>query len=558
MIRYNSAKQLTIEEFKTPFQIGIDKENRWVKLSEKVPWDELADIYYRNMSQDMGAPAIDARIVIGSLIVKHKLTLDDREVIETIKENMYIQYFLGLSNYTYEELFDRSLFTTFRYRMGAEKFDAMTCELIERSEAGSSKRNNVNATKGEAKRKKDEKQKGGEKDDAIRAAFQDDQPTEQKNQGKLLLDATVADQMIAYPTDLNLVNRSREESERIIDLLCKELKVTGKPRTYRKKARKEYLNTAKKKNKSTKELHKATGKQLRFLRRNLKSVNNLLDKADEMKLPFPLKHRDQKIFWVIQHVYDQQMSMYANNTHSVEDRIVNIYQPYVRPIVRGKDKAKVEFGSKIGVGLDKGFARINTLSWDAYNENIDLPEQVEMYKTLHGYYPEVVITDKIYGTQKNRLWLKERGIRFSGKPLGRPTKETLSPYQKRKQKKEQGERNQIEGKFGQGKNAYNLNKVRTRTSKTSESWVAAIMFVMNLIKFDKVFLFIAICVMFGLNQINFFLIILSFICGVFSLSQNWLWRIMVSVSKKISSKWNREFFNCIRNNKILGNSYVVA
>lgn len=476
MIKYNSVKQLSIEEFKTPFEIKLDKENRWVKLSGQIPWDELAHIYYKDMSPDKGAGTIDARIVIGALIIKHKLRLDDREVIETIKENMYIQYFLGLSQYTYEEIFDRSLFTTLRYRMGTEKFDAMSCELIKRSEASNPKKKNKTKTKDE---KPDDEEK----------STQQDQPTTQKNQGKLLLDATVADQMIVYPTDLGLINRSREESERLIDLLCYILEVKSKPRTYRRNARKEYLNIAKKKHKTNKEIRKAIGKQLRFLRRNIQSIHGLLDIAEKNKLSFPLERRDQKIFWVIQLIYDQQLWMYKNKTHSIEDRIVNIYQPYVRPIVRGKDKAPVEFGAKIGVSLHEGFARINTLSWDAYNESTDLQKQVEHYKELHGYYPEVVITDKIYGTRENRLWLKERNIRYSGKPLGRPPKEELSRYQKRKQKKEKGIRNQVEGKFGQGKNAYDLNCVRTRTARTSESWIACIMFVMNLIKFSQVFLF---------------------------------------------------------------------
>ena len=114
--------------------------------------------------------------------------------------------------------------------------------------------------------------------------------------------------------------------------------------------------------------------------------------------------------------------------------------------------------------------------------------QVEKYKEANGYYPEVVITDKIYGTRENRNWLKERGIRFSGKPLGRPPTVPISPNQKKKQKIENGIRNQIEGKFGQGKNAYGLSRIRARAAKTSESWIACIMFVMNLIKFSQVFL----------------------------------------------------------------------
>jgi len=472
MIRYKSNKQLTIEEFKAPFEIKLDKENRWAKLAALIPWDELADIYYRGLSKKMGPPTIDARIVIGALIVKHKLGLDDRETIETIRENPYIQFFLGLSEYTYEDVFDRSLFTTLRYRMGFEKFDAMTVELIKRS-----------SIKKPGKTSTSSRQKKSDSSNSSHKGEGEDKP----NQGKLLLDATVAGQMIVYPTDLGLIGQARQESERIIDVLCRELKVDQKPRTYRRIARKQYLNVAKKKRKSKKEIHKAIGQQLRYLRRNQKSINSLLDIAEDRS--FPLNRRDQKIFFIIQQIFDQQMKMYTTKTHSIEDRIVNIYQPYVRPIVRGKEKAKVEFGSKIGVSQCDGYARINTLNWNAYNESTDLKKQVEDFNQATGHYPEVVIVDKIYGTRENRTWLKERGIRFSGKPLGRPKKESLSPYQKRKQKIEQGLRNEIEGKFGQGKNAYDLNRVRTRTAKTSESWIACIVFVMNLIKHSKDFLF---------------------------------------------------------------------
>jgi transposase, IS5 family len=479
MIKYISNRQLMIEEFKSPFQVNLDKENRWVKLGNALPWDSLASIYHRSLSADMGAPSIDARIVIGALIIKHKLKLDDREAIETIRENMYMQYFLGLSEYTYEDIFDRSLFTILRYRLGTDKFDAMTRQLILLSEG----------KKEAAKTDIEPYEEGNDTNAPYTQPGTKEEVRTQKpksNKGKLLMDATVADQMIAYPTDLGLLSKSREESERLIDEMCQTLKIGAKPRTYRRKARKQYLNVAKKKSKSKNELHKAIGQQLRYLRRNIKSIHNILDRPGTAH--FPLKNRDQRIFWVIQNIYGQQDRMYKSGTHSVENRIVNIYQPYVRPIVRGKDKAQVEFGSKLGVSIQNGFARINTLSWDAYNESSDLKKQVEDYKRLNGYYPKVVITDKIYGTQENRRWLKDRDIRYSGKPLGRPSTEQQTPYQKRKYRQEQGIRNQVEGKFGQGKNGYNLNKIRARAAKTSESWIACIFFVMNLVKFSKVFL----------------------------------------------------------------------
>ena len=114
---------------------------------------------------------------------------------------------------------------------------------------------------------------------------------------------------------------------------------------------------------------------------------------------------------------------------------------------------------------------------------------MEAYKRSNGYYPKVVITDKIYGRRENRQWLKELDIRYSGKPLGRPSAKQQTQYQKRKQKSEQGMRNQVEGKFGQGKNGYNLNKVRARAARNSESWIVAKFFIVNSVKFCKEFLF---------------------------------------------------------------------
>jgi hypothetical protein len=467
---------MSIEEFRTPFQVKLDKGNRWIKLGNSLPWDAMASIYYRSMSSDQGAPTIDARVVIGAMIIKHKLKLDDRETIETIRENMYMQYFLGLEEYTYEDVFDRSLFTALRYRLGADKFDAMTRQIILTSEGkheAARKDLDENQSENQIQEQSTEKDKKIEKP--------------RGNKGTLIVDATVADQMIAYPTDLGLLAKSREESERIIDELCNVLNINEKPRTYRRLARKQYLNVARKKNKTRNELRKAIGGQLRYLRRNLKSINGLLDKSPGMR--FPLETRDQRIFWVIQHIYDQQTRMYKDHVHSTDNRIVNIYQPYVRPIVRGKDKAQVEFGAKLGVSIQNGYARINTLSWEAYNESTDLKKQVEDYKRLNGCYPKVVITDKIYGTRDNRQWLKDLNIRYSGKPLGRPSAKDQTPYQKRKYRIEQGMRNEVEGKFGQGKNGYNLSRIRARAARTSESWIAAIFFVMNLVKFSKEFLF---------------------------------------------------------------------
>lgn len=170
--------------------------------------------------------------------------------------------------------------------------------------------------------------------------------------------------------------------------------------------------------------------------------------------------------------------MYDTKSHTVPDRIVSLPQPHVRPIVRGKAGRDVEFGAKLSVSLVEGYAYLDHLSWDAFNESGDLICQVENYKQRFGFYPASVHADKIFGTRDNRQYLKDHGIRFSGKPLGRPPK--LSKEEKRELKKGLSVRNRIEGKFGEGKRKYDLDLIKAKTPRTSESWIACVFFVMNL------------------------------------------------------------------------------
>ena len=175
--------------------------------------------------------------------------MSDREVIATLQENIYLQYFVGFKGLKKEKAFDASLFVQLRKRLGSEAFESMTqaiISVVERAKQSNKKPPNRRQGKDNI-----EKPKGS------------------KNEGKLKIDATVADQMIEYPTDHNLLNKAREESERIIDLLYQESDLRKKPRTYRRNARKEYLSFSKKQTKSRKVIRKAVVKQLRYLCRNL-------------------------------------------------------------------------------------------------------------------------------------------------------------------------------------------------------------------------------------------------------------------------------------------------
>ena len=481
MINYTPSNQLTLEEFKHPFHQQLKSDNRWVLLAELVPWDELAGIYAKNLNPKAGRLSVDIRMVIGALIVKHKLSLSDRDTVAMISENMYMQYFCGLQSFQPDLPFDSSLFVDIRKRLGAKHFDEFNDIVIKRSEKLKPKRQRI------IKDEKDDHNQKPEGQDNLPSQAEEKPQKDVPNQGKLKLDASVADQYVTAPNDLKLVNRAREETERLVDELYKQGEFDKKPRTYRRNARMEYLGLSKKRNKNKRELRVMIGKQLRYLRRNLSTIEKMLDQVEKKTGgQFPLKKRDQRIYWVVQHVFAQQMYMYQNKVHSCSDRIVNIYQPQVRPMVRGKDKANVEFGSKINISEVEGFVRLDHIGWDNYDEGADLEHQVERFRELYGCYPELLLGDRKYLTRKNRQYLKEKGIRIVGKPLGRPPKQKLSGYRKYKTRKEQNMRNHVEGKFGQGKNGYELNKIRARRQDTSESWISAILFVMNLTKLMKV------------------------------------------------------------------------
>lgn len=199
-----------------------------------------------------------------------------------------------------------------------------------------------------------------------------------------MLDATCAPADISYPTDLKLLNEAREKLEAIIDVLHEPfVGKSQKPRTYRQTARKRYLEIAKKRRAGSKSIRKAIGKQLRYVSRNLRIIEMLAAKSSLNQLS-TWQYRQ---LLIISELYRQQQEMYDKRSHSVEDRIVSLSQPHVRPIVRGKVNAPVEFGAKLAISLVDGYARMEKLSWDNFNESMTLKAAVDAYVQRYGHRP---------------------------------------------------------------------------------------------------------------------------------------------------------------------------
>ncbi len=294
-----------------------------------------------------------------------------------------------------------------------------------------------------------------------------------KNKGTVILDATCAPQNIAFPQDTRLLNECREKLEGVIDYIC-EKNALSKPRMYRRKARKDYLSIARTKKKTAGRIRKAIKKQLQYVQRDFAYIGSYLEQG------YTITEKQKTLLTVLHTLYNQQKYMYDNKTHIVPDRIVSISQPYIRPIVRGKAKAKVEFGAKLDISIVDGYARIEKQSFDAYNESEVLKEAVEGYAEKYGHYPEKVLADKIYRNRDNLKYCKLHGIQLSGPALGRSKRGAV--IDKKAEYKDNCDRVEVERAFSLAKRSYGLGLIRTRLEDTTRSVIALSILAMNLNK----------------------------------------------------------------------------
>jgi transposase, IS5 family len=483
-MKYSSQhKQLSLEDFKSSLS-DLPKDNRWVKLGDSLPWKEIERIYNSRLyNAHGGAGNKPARVIVGALLIKHKMNLSDEETIQAILENPYMQYMLGLSEFTNKPVFDSSLFVTIRKRLSKEDFNDMSESLLElqvkmledqNKESRGKSDSNDNTSSGTSVKEGDSYTKSK-------------QEVETFHKGTLKVDATCADAEMRYPTDIDLLHDGVEVVDRIIDHIC-EKNGLPRPNTHLKEIHSKYLNVIKLRTKPKKQVHECMEYLLTMLYRNIKTSLKMLCHTSTA-LFTSMKRVDRELYITVLKMYNQQKKMFKEGVHVCADRIVSIFQPHVRPIVRGKARSKVEFGAKIGVSVVDGYTFIDHHSWDAYNECDDLMLHLRSYKKRFGCLPEKLEGDKIYMNRRNRRILKFLKIEIGGKPLGRPSSEQRDEEYRKKMAKNIGERNEVEATFGTGKRIYRANNIRAKRPDTGEAWTSACYFSKNVMKFLRELLY---------------------------------------------------------------------
>ena len=450
-------KQLSFTDFNQPQGLQMNPENRWIKKAEMIPWDTIEKEYAKLFPSRTGMPAKPLRMALGSLLIQKQYHYPDEELVEQIRENPYYQYFIGMPGYEDKIPFVPSLLVEFRKRLSEDVLNEINEMIIEYNAQKSDDDNDDN--------------------DGDNSGSNDTENTSDSsgNSGTLILDATCAPQNIKYPQDIELLNETREKLE---DMLCRisDEYCFYRPRMYKEKAHKDYLALAKCRKRGAKKIRKAIKKQLQYIRRDLGYMENLIENNNII-----LSASDAELLDILKKVYEQQLYMYENKTHIVEDRIVSISQPYIRPIVRGKAKSPVEFGAKLDLSVDEdGMCRIEKLSFDAYNESAVLKTAIANYKQRTGHYPERVLVDQIYRNRENITFCSSLGIRLSGKRLGRPKKDADMKEEKKTAYQDNNDRIEFERKFSLAKRKFGLGLLLTKREDTTQASIVLSIIAMNI------------------------------------------------------------------------------
>ena len=448
MYRYSNG-QISLSDFNQPAGMNLKESNRWVKKAQTIPWLDIEKRYAKLFTNRKGNVAKPLRLALGACIIQAEYGFSDEETALQIQENPYFQYFCGNPGYDdSKQPFDPSLMVYFRKRLTPEVLGEIN-EMILKTVTTSENNDDHNT------------------------------PTGGGNSGTLIVDATCAPSDIRFPQDVALLNEARENAEQIIDTL-QEQSVEEKPRTYRNKAHKDSLKYMRSRKHNVKKTREAIRKQLQYLRRDLSIVDSMLQSG------LKLSQKQQLRLETLRKIYEQQKYMYDNHTHSVENRIVSVSQPFVRPIVRGKAGKPVEFGMKLDISVTDGWTRLEYRSFDAYNEATKLQEMIENLHKREGHYPSRVLADKIYRNRENLSYCKERGIRLSGPALGRPKKG--EDRNKAQDYRDECERVEVERKFSLGKRKCGMGLVTAKLEETAAHVVALSILLLNLRKIQCAFL----------------------------------------------------------------------
>lgn len=277
-------------------------------------------------------------------------------------------------------------------------------------------------------------------------------------------DATCYESRIAFPTPVKLVWQCCNKTYLLYNQLRKQRKLRGSRCNY-EKFRLLFLQYQKTKKKTKRAEKKLLKTLLKFLLRLLQLIEEL-----NKHRPVKLSLKQAAEMRAIVKVYGQQHDKVYGKVEKIQDRIVSLSKPYIRPIVRGKEARAVEFGAKVNKLQVDGISFIEHFSYDAFNESTRLQDCIYLHRKIFGRCTHHS-ADKIYATNANRSYCTKEKIVTNFEPKGKQKAAHVDQHKVMRSllNKERGVR--LEGSFGNDKNHYLLHKVNARNAVTEKCWI---------------------------------------------------------------------------------------
>lgn len=387
-----------------------------------IPWQELTKKFKLKENRKGPKAIFTPRGKIGLMFLKHYAGCSDRKLMEHLNANAHYQMFCDL-------ILDPSIPLT-NYKIISE----IRCELA-------SKLNIVE----------------------IQKVLADKWKPYMDNLDSVCCDATCYESDIRYPTDIKLLWESVEWNYKMLKKVSQRIGVTM-ARTKMNKWTRRYGSYSKSKRPSKKEKRSLR----RGLLKLLAKIHKLLSEYEnEVSWEF------SKVYWERRHasgiVLEQQSQLFFEDKKPT-DRIVSLDKPYIRPIVRGKEIKKVEFGAKVHKFQVDGISFIEHISFDAFNEGIRLASTVWGAQKLFKKRIKVLGADRIYANNANRNYVTKNNIKTDFKRKGKPSKHK-NHFDKLARAITKERATRLEGSFGTDKEHFLLKRIKARTEQTEVLWI---------------------------------------------------------------------------------------
>lgn len=393
------------------------------KIYQAIPWAELVKSLGLKDYTKGPSSIFSPRGKLGLMFLKHYAACSDRKLLEQLNGNIDYQFFCDLLIPPTDRLENYKIISDIR------------CDIARRLEI-----------------------------DKAQSILADHWRPFMSALDSVTYDATCYESSVRYPTDVKLLWEAVQWSYRQLKRMSKQAGIKLL-RTKYKKWKGRYSSYSKMKRKTNKRKRPL----LRGLLRLLAKVNAQLTHLEDLDIDYTLVPKHYQRRQTIKQLYSQQYAKFYENQKPV-GRIVSIDKPYLRPIVRGKEKKAVEFGAKVHKLQVDGISFIEHLSFDAFHEGVRLNEAIYKTQQLTRRKVRLLGADAIYANNKNRRLVTDRQIGTDFKPKGRAGKhkqhkKTLA----RAITKERASR--LEGSFGTDKEYFLLKKIRARTEITERLWI---------------------------------------------------------------------------------------